>query len=43
MSFTKSVPEGLKLMKCERAIRGKISPICYIPEKDHVQEALEKN
>jgi hypothetical protein len=43
MSFTKSVPEGLKLLECEWGIGGKNSPIRYIPEKDPVQEALEKN
>ena len=43
MSFAKSVPEGLKLLECERGIVGKNSPICYIPQKDPVQEALEKN
>jgi hypothetical protein len=43
MSFAKSVPEGLKLSECERGIGGKNSPIRYIPEKDPVQEALEKN
>ena len=43
MSFAKSVPEGLKLTECERGIGGKNSPIRYIPEKDPVQEALEKN
>ena len=43
MSFTKSVPEGLKLSECERGVGGKNSPIRYIPEKDPVQEALEKN
>ncbi len=42
MSSAKSVPEGLKLMECERGVGGKNSPICYIPEKDPVQEALEK-
>ena len=42
MSFTKSVPEGLKLSECERAIGGKNSHIRYIPESDPVQEALEK-
>ena len=42
MSFTKSVPEGLKLSECKWGIRGKNSPIRYIPEKDPVQEALEK-
>ena len=43
MSFTKSVPKGLKLSECERGIGGENSPICYIPEKDPIQEALEKN
>ena len=43
MSFAKSVPEGLKLSECERGVGGKNSPIRYIPEKDPVQEALEKN
>jgi len=42
-SFAKSVPEGLKLSECEQGIEGKNSPICYIPKKDPVQEALEKN
>jgi hypothetical protein len=42
MSFTKSVPEGLKSSECERGIGGKNSPIRYIPESDPVQEALEK-
>jgi len=43
MSFAKSVPKGLKLSECEQGIGGKNSPIRYIPEKDPVQEALEKN
>jgi hypothetical protein len=43
MSFAKSVPEGLKLLECERGIGGKNPLIRYIPEKDPVQEALEKN
>ena len=42
MLFAKSVPEGLKLLECMRGIRGKNSPIWYIPEKDPIQEALEK-
>ena len=42
MSFAKSVPEWLKMSECERGIGGKNSPIHYIPEKDPVQEALEK-
>jgi hypothetical protein len=43
MSSAKSVPEGLKLLECERGDGGKNSPIRYIPEKDPVQEALERN
>jgi hypothetical protein len=43
MSFAKSVPKGLKLSECEWGIGGKNSPIRYIPEKDPVQEAPEKN
>ena len=42
MSLAKSVPKGLKLSECERGVGGKNSPIHYIPEKDPVQEALEK-
>jgi hypothetical protein len=38
ISFAKSVPEGLS----ELGIGGKNSPIRYTPEKDPVQEALEK-
>ena len=43
MSFRKSVPEGLKLLEWEWGIGGKNSPIRYIPKKDPVQEAIEKN
>ena len=43
MSFTKSVPKGLKLAECKRGIGGQNSPIRFIPEKDPVREALEKN
>jgi hypothetical protein len=43
MSFAKSVPKGLKLLECKRDVGGKNSPIRYIPKKDPVQEALEKN
>ena len=42
MSFAKSVPKGLKSLECKRGVGGKNSPIRYIPEKDPVQEALEK-
>ena len=42
MSFTKSVPEELKLSECKRGVGGKNSPIRYIPEKDPVQETLKK-
>jgi hypothetical protein len=43
MSFTKSVPKELKLSECKQGVGAKNSPIRYIPKKDHVQEALEKN
>ena len=43
MSFTKSLPGGLKLSECEQGIGGKNSSIRYIPEEDPVQEALKKN
>jgi hypothetical protein len=43
MSFAKSVPERLKLSECKRGIGGKNLPIHYIPEKDPLQEALEKS
>ena len=41
MLISKAVPEGLKSVECERGIGGKNSPICYIPEQDPIQEALE--
>ena len=43
MSFTKSVPKGLKWIECERGVRGKNSPMHYIPEQDPMQHALKKN
>jgi hypothetical protein len=43
MSCAKSVSKGLKLLGCEWSIGGKNSPICYIPKKDPVQEALKRN
>jgi hypothetical protein len=43
MSFVKSVPNGLKWVESKCGIRGKNSPMCYIPEQDPVQDALEKN
>jgi hypothetical protein len=36
------VHNGLGWSECEQGIGGKNSPIRYIPEKDSVQEALEK-
>eukprot|EP00804_Cyclotella_cryptica_P020405 CCRYP_012622-RA/>CCRYP_012622-RA protein AED:0.45 eAED:1.00 QI:0/0/0/1/1/1/2/0/438 len=42
MSSVKAFPEGLKWIECERGIRGKNSPVRYIPEQDPVQDALEK-
>ena len=47
MSFAKSIPKGLKWIECEHGIRGKNSPVRYIPEQDPmqdlVQDTLEKN
>jgi hypothetical protein len=43
MSFAKFVPEGLKFPECKWGFGDKNSPIRYIPEKDPVQEAPEKN
>ena len=43
MSFAKSVPKGLKLLECKQGIGGKNSPIHYIPKKDPVKEAPERN
>ena len=43
MSCAKSVSKGLKLLGCEWSIEGKNSPIFYIPKKDPVQEALNRN
>jgi len=41
MSLSKAVPEGLMDVECEHGVGGKNSPICYIPEQDPIQEALE--
>ena len=41
MSFAKAVPEELKYIKCKHGIGVKNSIICYIPEQDPIQEALE--
>ena len=43
MSFAKAVPEGLKWVECELGIRGKNSPMHYIPEQDPMQDALQKH
>jgi hypothetical protein len=43
MSSMKAFPKGLKWIECKRGIRGKNSPVCYIPQQDPVQDALEKN
>ena len=42
MSLAKSTPKGLKVVECKRGMGGKNAPICYIPEQDLVQDALEK-
>ena len=41
MSFAKIMLEGLQYIECEHGIGVKNSPICYIPEQDPIQEALE--
>ena len=41
MSLSKADPEGLKNVEWEHDVGGKNSPICYIPEQDFIQEALE--
>lgn len=38
-----AVSEWLKWLECEHGIGGKDSPVCHIPELNHVQDALEKN
>jgi hypothetical protein len=43
MSNTKTFPDGLKWIECERGVGGKNSPIRYIPEQDPVQDALAKD
>ena len=43
MSSMKAFPKGLKWIECKCGVGGKNSPICYIPEQDLVQDALEKN
>ena len=43
MSSMKAFPKGLKWIECECGIGGKNSPVCYIPEQDPMQDALEKN
>jgi hypothetical protein len=43
MSFAKSIPERLKWIGCERGVRGKNSPLHYIPEQDTMQDALKKS
>ena len=41
MLLSKKVPEGLKSVECELGVGGKNSPICYIPEQERIEEALE--
>ncbi len=42
MSLAKSVPNGLKLRKCERTKLRELPPIPYIPEKDKVQDKVAR-
>ena len=41
--FCQVCTQRLKLLEYNCGIGGKNSPICYIPYRDHVQEALKKN
>jgi hypothetical protein len=41
MTTVKAVPEGLKTIECESGVGGKYSPICFIPERDPIQDALK--
>ena len=43
MTSVKAVSIGVKWIQCERDIRGKNSPVCYIPEQDPMQDALKKS
>ena len=43
MSAAKLIPKELKMVECEGGVGGKNSPICYIPEQDPIQDALEKS
>ena len=38
----KSFLEGIKWIECERGMRGKNSPMCFIPKHDTMQDALKK-
>eukprot|EP00804_Cyclotella_cryptica_P005204 CCRYP_014246-RA/>CCRYP_014246-RA protein AED:0.30 eAED:0.80 QI:0/0/0/1/1/1/3/0/373 len=42
MSSVNVFPEGLKWIECERGVKGKNSPVRYIPEQDPVQDALKE-
>ncbi len=42
MSLEKLTPKGLKVVECKHDMGSKNAPICYIPEQDPVQDALEK-
>jgi hypothetical protein len=42
MSLAKSVPEGLKPQECKHTKLCKPSPVCYVPDKDEVQEEVAK-
>ena len=41
MSLSEAVPERLKHIECEHGIGGKNSTICYVPEQNPIQDALE--
>ena len=41
MLLFKAIPEGLKHIECEHDLGGKNSPICYVPEQEPTQDALD--
>jgi hypothetical protein len=40
MSFSKSVPEGLKPQECELTKLRELPPVPYVPTKDDVKEEV---
>jgi hypothetical protein len=40
MMISKAVPKGRMSVECEHGVRGKNSPICYLPEQDPIHKVL---